>query len=169
MKRLLFILVIVVLALPFGMAHAEDPAVGSKEDNACNAGGSMAGQCTTEWHWVCGYYLARFNTGVFSRVQVPAACGSLLATIPVDASGTVILCLSNPGIYVDAAVESFEGGSHIVPIYYFLSSDGTCSGSSIITAVGFYTATGGDVLPTCGFVTPATTYYPNAPSNLFYC
>ncbi|MBZ0305231.1 MAG: hypothetical protein K8I82_04100, partial [Anaerolineae bacterium] len=57
-----------------------EPSAGSKGDNACHEGGSMAGKCDTEWEWTCGWYLARFEAGVNSGV--PASCQILVDLIP---------------------------------------------------------------------------------------
>jgi hypothetical protein len=57
---LLCLLVMLCLAV-VTPALADGPAIGSPQDNACNGGGAMNPHCTTHWHWVCGYYIARFN------------------------------------------------------------------------------------------------------------
>lgn len=58
-KSLSLITVLMLVLLGNQFAYAQDP--GTKEDNACNEGGSMAGKCDTPWEWVCGYYLARWE------------------------------------------------------------------------------------------------------------
>jgi hypothetical protein len=35
--------------------------VAQEDDNACYPGGLMEDDCTTEWHWECGWYLARWQ------------------------------------------------------------------------------------------------------------
>lgn len=81
MKRISLILLIVILAaLPLASAYAEDPAIGSKEDNACNAGGSLEGKCDTAWAWVCGWYLARYQAGIIPNVI--SACSILVPPAP---------------------------------------------------------------------------------------
>lgn len=56
------------------------PDEGSAGDNACNPGGSMAGSCNTEWAWTCGWYIARYDAGVFT--SVPRTCQILLDLRP---------------------------------------------------------------------------------------
>lgn len=89
-KSLHFLLVICFVAM-FALlptTNAQDPTAGSKEDNACNEGGSMAGKCDTEWAWTCGWYIARWESGIFTRSQVIDSCASLLAPYSIE----VALC-----------------------------------------------------------------------------
>lgn len=57
-----------------------EPEIGTPQDNACHVGGSMAGKCDTDWAWTCGWYLARYEAGVFNGV--PANCQILLDVKP---------------------------------------------------------------------------------------
>lgn len=62
-----------------------NPEPGTAADNACNEGGSMWREnpvdgCTSDWHWTCGWYLARYDAGVFT--SVPAICQILLDVRP---------------------------------------------------------------------------------------
>jgi hypothetical protein len=93
MQKLLLLLLIFAIALPF-MAQeqeAEEPAPYTRADNECYAGGTMEGQCNQDmdgdglvsqaeidWAWNCGWYIARFNDGLYSRTDVPAWCSILL-------------------------------------------------------------------------------------------
>jgi hypothetical protein len=88
-KKLWLILIVVLLAVPLAV-HAQE----SVPDNACYEGGSMEGNCTTEWHWTCGWYLARYEVGIFSRGQVPQTCQVLLAPQVFAAGATldVVVC-----------------------------------------------------------------------------
>lgn len=93
MKRLMLVLLAIALWIPIGMVNAQEPLPGTKEDNACNPGGSMAGKCETPWHWVCGYYLARWEAAGGWNTQgnvLNDACVSLLPTAP-EASGSGII------------------------------------------------------------------------------
>lgn len=56
------------------------PDEGTAQDNACNPGGVMAGKCTTDWEWTCGYYLARYDSG--QALGVPSSCQILLDVRP---------------------------------------------------------------------------------------
>jgi hypothetical protein len=94
MKKFLLILVLLALILPLGISQAQTP--GTPEDNACNEGGAMAGKCPpdSEWHWVCGYYMARFytqsyNQGGYNTSLVPDWCASLLPPRPIPAPAAV--------------------------------------------------------------------------------
>lgn len=60
MRFLIAFLLLVVLMATVAPALADGPAPDTKQDNLCYEGGAMAGKCTTEWAWVCGWYLARF-------------------------------------------------------------------------------------------------------------
>lgn len=87
MKRsLLLMLALLMLIAPIS-AMAQEPPLGSAEDNACNAGGVMEGKCDTPWEWICGYYLARWTTngGWFTPNNFfPDWCASLLPPRPVS-------------------------------------------------------------------------------------
>jgi hypothetical protein len=125
-KRLtLLVLIALIALLPLGSAFADDPAIGSKEDNACNPGGEMNGKCTTEWDWVCGWYLARVKSGLIPRVI--SACSILQPVAPADTSAPelVFICISTPGqhdVLYYGVVNQF-GNADV-----FISMDGTCSG-----------------------------------------
>ena len=54
------------------------PATGPASDNACYAGGSLAGTCMTDSQWVCGWYLAHYQAGALSSDQVLDSCRGLL-------------------------------------------------------------------------------------------
>lgn len=91
MKKIILLVLIIILALPLGMSSAQEP--GTKEDNACNEGGSMAGKCETAWHWVCGWYLARWEAnGGWNTPnnRLNDACLSLLP--PQDTSVASPVC-----------------------------------------------------------------------------
>lgn len=65
-----------------------EPEAGSKGDNACNEGGSMAGKCDTDWEWTCGWYLARYEAAVFAGV--PSTCQILVDLIPKPAKDEAV-------------------------------------------------------------------------------
>jgi hypothetical protein len=52
----IILLVIIVLLVLFVPAYAQDDG-GSTDDNECLTGGVMEGKCTSDWHWICGWYL----------------------------------------------------------------------------------------------------------------
>lgn len=96
MKRLLLLtLILTILLAPFSLVRAQSPNLPPSEDNACYPGGAMyrpnqVGQgCPDEWHWMCGWYLARYLIQDRTRriTEIPVACRSLLATLPRSLGG----------------------------------------------------------------------------------
>lgn len=84
-KQILFVLMFAI-ALTVGTAfvyalddqgNVNDPATNERA-NACFEDGSMAGECDTDWEWTCGWYMIRYENGIFGSSQVPAFCDSLL-------------------------------------------------------------------------------------------
>lgn len=72
MKVISLFLLMLLLVVP--IASAQEPA----EDNACNPGGSMEGKCISDWHWTCGWYLARYERGEYTVLEVPQDCAASL-------------------------------------------------------------------------------------------
>lgn len=108
MHRFLLVLLTIILLLGVvGIAptFAEDPAVGTPADNACNPGGSMEGKCDSDWAWTCGYHLARWQ-----------AAGEWNGNYPMVAECMSILPPPPPGI-------GFVGCANIepAPIYYIMN------------------------------------------------
>jgi hypothetical protein len=96
MKKLIVLLLTLLLLIP-ATASAQEP--GTPEDNACNEGGLMEGDCTTEWHWECGWYLARWqaNGGWNTMPFFPDWCNPdvLLPARPLadeNAEGIIQIC-----------------------------------------------------------------------------
>lgn len=87
MRSLLCLLIIVLLLIPVSASYAQDP--GTNQDNACYTGGTLAGKCSTPWHWICGWYLTRWESagGWFGTYQLPTTCASLLPPRPASLSG----------------------------------------------------------------------------------
>jgi hypothetical protein len=90
MKRaLLGLILVIVLIIPFLFIQAadsvddrgnpNDPAVNERA-NACYAGAALEGKCHTEDEWIAGWYLIRFQYGIFSRDEVPALYQWVLPT-----------------------------------------------------------------------------------------
>lgn len=63
----------------------------NEDANACYEGGTMAGRCNDDsngdgivsqeeidWAWRCGWYLIRYETGIYERDELPADCIILL-------------------------------------------------------------------------------------------
>ncbi|MEM9955831.1 MAG: hypothetical protein AAF846_29800 [Chloroflexota bacterium] len=95
-----FILVVVMLcmtALAVVTSLAQDasptdndPTI-NDDANACFAGGVLEGRCNddldgdgvitdveTNWAWNCGWYLIRYNNGMYNRDDVPITCQIML-------------------------------------------------------------------------------------------
>lgn len=107
MKRALLLILALTLLIPVGMTHAQEP--GTKEDNACYEGGSMAGKCDTEWEWVCGYYLARWErAGGWNTPNnvLNTACISLLPPQPVETIEIQVLCRVVPATIITDCIYS---------------------------------------------------------------
>jgi hypothetical protein len=126
MKRIFLLLLVSVFISSWVIAQTDDqgnrndPTVNERA-NACYEGGNMEGKCDTEWEWTCGWYMIRYDYGLFSRETIPASCATLLAGPQV--SGADCVYLSALGIYVD-----FNGGNYLPEVWdvYLTSS---CSNS----------------------------------------
>lgn len=69
---------LIAVSVVFALAGFDDQ--GSTNDpraneraNACYDGGTLAGQCDTQAEWDAGWYLIRFEYGLFGCDQFPAA------------------------------------------------------------------------------------------------
>lgn len=80
MRKWLIILIVTSLGLTnIAIAQEDDP-----EDNACYTGGSMEGDCITDWHWICGWYLTRWEQagGWFGNYHYPDWCNPVVQLPP---------------------------------------------------------------------------------------
>lgn len=87
LKVCMVMTLVVVVLLPLGPVQAQNAA----EDNACYAGGTLAGKCDTEWEWVCGWYLARWEAaGGWAKFgnSIVDWCSSILPPRAGSGSGT---------------------------------------------------------------------------------
>jgi hypothetical protein len=180
---------LLTLLVPVGITSAGDPAIGSPDDNACNAGGVMDGKCTTEWHWVCGWYLARWQSnGGWLTPNNPFndACASLLPPRPVSeaaafAATTTIICIRDGSNLLDLSYPSFSGVSGYVRVYFHTTIIGfeqTCIGP-IFGGIGgpgfpaFYGTPAEAVIacPISQATTPMSFFLstPSLPANLYFC
>jgi hypothetical protein len=105
-RKVLFLVIILILSSLF--VSAQDATEIDPEANACNEGGSMEGKCNIDfdengtvddyeilWAWTCGWYIARYDAGIFA--EVPSYCQSLLPSEPIDiveesGSGSELYC-----------------------------------------------------------------------------
>lgn len=122
------VLIIVITLLIFGClvsalddeGNPNDPTVNDRA-NACYEDGSMAGKCDTEWEWNCGWYIIRFEYGIFERANVIATCASLLPPEDVvtmlPESETELVTPSANCLRVNDIPQSVDfGGGYFLPI-----------------------------------------------------
>jgi hypothetical protein len=63
--------------------HVNNPFTNPRA-NACYAGASLAGTCTTQAEWECGWAFIRFEYAIFPREMFTTPCALLLPELPVD-------------------------------------------------------------------------------------
>ena len=112
-KVILLVAFIITSAFPLAIVHADEPAIGSPEDNACNPSGVMDGKCDTDWEWGCGYYLARWLSagGWSGTYHMIADCVSLLPPVPPQvniAQAAAILEICKPAVVGATATFCFR-------------------------------------------------------------
>jgi hypothetical protein len=85
LKITLLLVLITVVSLSAALVSGNDDQ-GNPNDpftnnraNACYEDGTMASKCDTEWDWICGWYMIRYDAGIFSSNDIPATCRVLLA------------------------------------------------------------------------------------------
>lgn len=128
--RLLWLITLVLLLAVSLMAVAQGTTAESPEDNACYTGGSLEGKCDwptekeDEWAWDCGWYIARYDTGVFTLGQIPEWCNYFIATEDVIETICYDSSLSGqPDIMLTGPIDT-PGN-----LTGFNSTDGSCSGN----------------------------------------
>lgn len=62
----LSLLIFSLLMTPFAASITFAQEGSQSDDNACFSGGVMEGKCDTDWEWMCGYYLARWQANCIS-------------------------------------------------------------------------------------------------------
>ncbi|MEO1288621.1 MAG: hypothetical protein AAFV93_12700 [Chloroflexota bacterium] len=113
MKKLIVLLVLVMLgaltALTIVAQDASptdnDPTI-NDDANACFAGGVLEGRCNddldgdgvitdveTNWAWNCGWYLIRYNDGMYNRDDVPITCQIML---PPEIESEIVVVDTSP-------------------------------------------------------------------------
>ncbi|MFN8371877.1 MAG: hypothetical protein U0694_03230 [Anaerolineae bacterium] len=114
MKKLSVIVLLLLVSVSAVWAlddrgNPNDPRVNERA-NACYEDGSLAGRCHTEWDWVAGWYLIRFQFGLISRANFPAEYVSVLPPEVVTTGGSPLPpagplngpapagCYYNPGL-----------------------------------------------------------------------
>lgn len=129
MKTFALIGIALLLLLLVPVVGAQQPTSGV--DNACEAGGSMAGKCTSEWHWTCGWYVARYERGEFSLGQVPADCAASLI-VPYLPPTQVVeqFCTMTTQIYPSTFTFAYAPGSAVPAGTYAVASDKVFGGGA---------------------------------------
>ncbi|MEO1286227.1 MAG: hypothetical protein AAFV93_00560 [Chloroflexota bacterium] len=75
LKKLSLIIMLFALSVVLIQAQDSDDAndPNNNEDaNACYDGGTLEGKCDSEVMWQAGWYLIRFEYGIFDRDEIPA-------------------------------------------------------------------------------------------------
>jgi len=79
LKRFLVVALIVLLGTLLILAESGFDDAGNINDpnendraNACYEGGTLEGKCITDLEWIAGWYLIRFEFGIFSADDIPA-------------------------------------------------------------------------------------------------
>jgi hypothetical protein len=111
------------------LGNPNDPNVNERA-NACFEGGSMAGRCENELHWTAGWYLIRFEYGIFSRDEVHSLVAWVLPPESQDAppGSSVKRCALawNPNYYVD-----FSGSDFVNSGNYWSDPDCTINNGNL--------------------------------------
>lgn len=181
MRKHLFLFTVLIIALILSSIaiFAQEDDQGNPNDpnnndraNACYEEGSMESKCHTEWEWICGWYMIRFDTGIFSREEVPATCASLLpAEIDVteapDGSAPPENSCKGPiygSLYVD-----FKGSNFIAsPAQSF--TDTNCTAPSTLIFLDLVYTTGGiGVANTICNVNISGSVATSLGSDIYYC
>jgi hypothetical protein len=112
-------------------ATPELPLCNTPDDNECYTGGAMEDKCDTDWEWVAGWLLARFNNNLITREQFLKEYESILPKVVEEIPAAVAGGLTPPslGCYLDDAnnkemVVSTKGDNYTVSEYP--SNDGSC-------------------------------------------
>ena len=156
MKKLTLFAIMITLLIPAMGGFAQDsgnnvPEIGSPQDNECFEGGDWAGSCSTMWHWVCGWYLARYTDGIFEYGEIPTWCSIPAPTIPesITNAGTgTDVCTQTYG--ASWAVGSTCQSQHLTNfdyyVYQFSINNGTCCTRCIFLYLSHTPIVG---MPTC--------------------
>lgn len=74
-----------ILLIIGSLITAQEPR--TPADNWCFEGGAWDdGRCgngteyENKWHWTCGWYMARFEAGTFTKTDLPVTCQSAFGT-----------------------------------------------------------------------------------------
>src|SRR5436189_5539374 len=106
LRKVLILALILVLGALAVYAADDNDSNSNPNANACFEGGSMAGKCNVDrseerrvgkvgvnWAWECGWYMIRYDVGLFS--EVPGRCKTLIpAEVPAASEElSLVLCI----------------------------------------------------------------------------
>ena len=132
----------------------------------------MEGKCEIEWNWTCGWYLIRFEYGIFQREQVPDGCAGLLPpvpdpmpvgpSIPVMAAGCYDSSTGDLDFYFTGAINTAQNAD------VRTSTDGSCTGGDAGLShamIAYFEGSSTDALAFCQSIDPAVTSVENTLSR----
>jgi hypothetical protein len=183
MKRVIVMMVaLLMLALTLtALANEPQPEPGSRADNECNPGGTMAGKCTNDWEWKGGWYIARFNEGLLKREEVPTEYQFLLPppveVLPGSVSGPVAPQPTSVCLHSTNGDERDILLALPVVLYgatYYESMDGTCSGGEYLSSTVVIATNEAAAYAACAALNLGLTYsfpltYFGYPVNYWRC
>lgn len=183
MKRVLVMMVaILTVALNLTtLADAPQPEPGSRADNECNPGGTMAGKCTNDWEWKGGWYIARFNDGILRREEVPTEYHFLLPPLVEELAGSAggPTAPQPTSVCLDSSDDGERDILLMLPIVlygatYLESTDGSCSGALYLFGTAVVATNETAALAACAALDPNLTYtfpltYFGYPANYWRC
>lgn len=106
MRASLFIAALLMGLMVVVVASAQD--IPAEDDNECYTGGLWEGQCVTEWHWECGWYVYSWRT---TGTSIPEWCNYRIGvpdSLPVLPPYPSANCFYNGAGYNDYT--DFGGG-----------------------------------------------------------
>jgi hypothetical protein len=181
MRQHFILILLLLVCLIFGSIYisAQEDDQGNPNDphvndraNACYEDGSMESKCDTEWEWICGWYMIRFDAGIFSRSEVPAMCNSLLP-IEIESTGTVeeeVISNCAGMIYGSFFVQFGSGNFLPSPVMGHIDIECTSNTSLIFLDLVYTTAGVADAAAICNANLPAPSWSAAVLSgNIYYC
>jgi hypothetical protein len=132
----LFLLVVASSVMAQDAASPDSPSsIVTEDDNECYEGGLLEGQCTTEWHWQCGWYIRNWLTT--PNAYLPEWChynvSPVISRVPYPSGGCVYngsyyndytdfgggwWLFKGPNIYIDADCTVPAGQPWLIDIVY---------------------------------------------------
>lgn len=108
------------------------PECYTPDDNECYVGGEMENRCLTDYDWIVGWYLARYNDGIFEREDIPEAYRPPAPHEDATNSNGNKACLAIDSWFVPKSSLSSLGGSVSTVVLF---SDSKCTTTSVSYAL----------------------------------